>query len=195
MGTQAALSYNPVMAIESREARTVERVVTGRPTLGSQVLAYAEVLLLSVWIGSMVFFSFAVAPGAFSVLGTRHLAGLVVTSNIAKVEAIGLIAGALLILIQAVSWRASRLGRTARVIRLTLVIVMMAAAALSRLWVSPAMQTLRMQMGGIIDEVAADDPLRLQFNDLHQYSVGLMSVALFSGLVVLFLTVRSWLRR
>jgi hypothetical protein len=183
------------MAIESREVRTVERAVTARPSLSRQILAYAEVLLLAVWIGSMVFFSFAVAPGAFSVLGTRHLAGLVVTSNISKVEVIGLVSGTLLILLQAATWRASRLGRAAKVMRLTLVLVMMAAAALSRLWVSPAMHSLRLRMGGIIDEVAPDDPLRLQFNDLHQYSVALMSIALFSGLVVLFLTVRSWLKR
>ena len=49
-------------------------------------------------------------------------------------------------------------------------------------------------MGGHIDDVAATDPLRIQFNDLHQYSVGLMSAAILSGLVALFLTVRSWLK-
>jgi hypothetical protein len=31
----------------------------------------------------------------------------------------------------------------------------------------------------------------MEFDRLHQYSVGLMSLAMFAGLVVLFLTVRS----
>ena len=72
---------------------------------------------------------------------------------------------------------------------------MTAAAALSRLWVTEKMVSLRIAMGGIIDNVADDDPLKLQFNDLHQYSVALMSVALFAGLAALFLSVRSWLKR
>jgi len=50
-------------------------------------------------------------------------------------------------------------------------------------------------MGGHIDDVPGTDPMRIQFNYLHQYSVGLMSAAMVSGFVVLFLTVRAWLKR
>jgi hypothetical protein len=72
---------------------------------------------------------------------------------------------------------------------------MIASAALSRFWISPSMVSMRAAMGGHIDDVASTDPLRIQFNDLHQYSVGLMSAAMISGLVVLFLAVRSWFNR
>jgi hypothetical protein len=72
---------------------------------------------------------------------------------------------------------------------------MTAAAALSRFWISPRMVSLRQAMGGHIDDVPATDPSRIHFNDLHQYSVGLMSAAMLAGLVVLFLTVRSWIKR
>ncbi|HJQ69404.1 MAG TPA: DUF4149 domain-containing protein [Blastocatellia bacterium] len=173
----------------------MERAVVARFGVGHQIAAYAEFLLLGLWIGSMAFFSFAVAPGAFETLGTREMAGKVVTSNIIKVEWLGILIGPLLILIQAATWKARRGASIIKAIQMTLIVVMTAAAALSRLWVTEKMVALRIAMGGIIDNVADDDPLKLQFNDLHQYSVALMSVALFAGLAALFLSVRSWLKR
>src|SRR6266404_4226639 len=157
--------------------------------LGLQILAFVELLLLSVWLGSMIFFSFAVAPSAFAVLPTRELAGAMVTSTIGKVEALGLVIGPLLILIQAASWRARSSSNVNKILDVVLILVMISAAALSRFWISPQMVSLRAAMGGHIDDVSAGDPLRMHFNDLHQYSVGLMSAAMISGLLVLFLTV------
>ena len=163
--------------------------------LGQQIIAFTEVLLLGVWLGSMMFFSFAVAPSAFAVLPTREMAGVMVTSSIGKLEVLGLLFGVLLVLIHAAKWRRRSAGARVKTLKVFLLLLMIASAGLSRFWISPAMVSLRAQMGGHIDDVAATDPLRIQFNDLHQYSVGLMSAAMISGLVVLFLTVRSWLNR
>jgi hypothetical protein len=143
----------------------------------------------------MMFFSFAVAPSAFAVLPTREMAGVLVTSSIGKIEVLGLVFGSLLILIHAVKWRARPASRAVKLLQAVLLLLMIASAGGSRFWISPAMVSLRAQMGGHIDDAAATDPLRIQFNDLHQYSVGLMTAAMISGLVVLFLTVRSLLRR
>ncbi len=169
--------------------------MVARSGIGQQILAFIEVLLLGLWLGAMAFFSFAVAPGAFEALGVRELAGKVVTSNIIKVEWLGLIIGPLLILIQLATWKARRGSGLVKIIHLILLVVMTAAAALSRVWVTEKMVSLRIAMGEVIDNVAEDDPLKIQFNDLHQYSVALMSVALFAGLAALFLTVRSWHKR
>jgi len=143
----------------------------------------------------MMFFSFAVAPSAFAVLPTREMAGVMVTSTIGKIEMLGLVIGALLVLLQVANWRSKQLSGAIKTLQAVLLLVMIAAAGLSRFWISPAMVSLRARMGGHIDDVAASDPLRIQFNDLHQYSVALMSAAMISGLIVLFLTVRSWLKR
>jgi hypothetical protein len=169
--------------------------VRTRAGLGAQIIAFLEFLLLGVWLGSMVFFSFAVAPSAFAVLPSRHLAGQLVTSTIGKVEMIGLVLGLLLLLIQLGTLRSSGLGRLGKLLRLIAVLVMLAAAAASRFWISPTMVDLRARMGGIIDEMSATDPLRVEFDHLHKYSVSLMSAALIAGLILLFLTVRSWLTR
>jgi len=160
---------------------------------GLQLLAFTEVLLLSLWLGSMVFFSFAVAPSAFAVLPTRELAGALVTSTIAKVEMLGLITGPLLLLLQAVNRHARRFSSHGT-LRAGLILAMIATAALSHFWISPTMVSLRAAMGGNIDDVPANHPMRAHFNELHQYSVALMGVAIVAGVLLLFLTVRSWLK-
>jgi len=139
-----------------------------------------------------MFFSFAVAPSAFAVLPTREMAGVIVTGTIGKVEVIGLINGPLLILINTL--KKSRSSST-KVLSIGLIGLMVICAALSRFWISPSMVSLRAAMGGHIDDVSPADPMRLQFNALHQYSVALMGIAIVVGLVSLFLTVQSWLRR
>ncbi len=161
---------------------------------GVQLLAFAETLLIALWLGGMVFFSFAVAPSAFSALPSRHLAGMIVNSTLGKIEIIGLAIGSLLLLIQAASWRARSGEGRSRIIRLSLIGVMIACSALSRFWVSAALREIRNRIGNI-DELSLTDPLRVEFNDLHQYSVALMGAAMAAGVAVLFLSVRSWLRR
>ena len=173
----------------------MEQAPTANSKVVDQLRAFVEALLLSVWLGSMIFFSFAVAPSAFAVLPTREMAGVLVTSTIGKIELLGLIIGPLLILIKALGWRARRSSGASKTLQIVLVLVMIAAAALSRFWISPSMVSLRAAMGGHIDDLPATDPLRVQFNDLHQYSVALMGTAMVAGVVVLFLSVRSWLKR
>src|SRR5215475_13477445 len=172
------------------EGATVRRLSTAQ-----QVLAFTETLLLAVWLGSMIFFSFAVAPSAFAVLPSRHLAGQVVNSLISKLELMGLVVGPILILLYIASWKACRLLPMTRVVRIFLAIVMTASAVISRIWLSPAFRDLRQAMIDDIDQVAPTDPLRVQFDNLHQYSVASMSVAVFAGIVLLFLTTRVWLKR
>jgi hypothetical protein len=142
----------------------------------------------------MIFFSFAVAPSAFSVLPTREMAGVMVTSAIGKIEILGLMIGPLLLLIQAATWHSKGVSISLKALQAVLILLMVASAGLSRFWISPAMVSLRAGMGGHIDEVPINDPMRVQFNDLHQYSVALMGSAMIAGVVVLFLMVRSWLR-
>ncbi len=159
---------------------------------GWQFLAFAEFLLLGLWLGAMCFFSFAVAPSAFAVLPSRHLAGLVVASALTKVEWLGLIFGGLLLLLH---FFKARQQQTSRRLSLVLLLLMIAATAALRFWVSPAMNALRLSMGGVIDDILPTDPLRVQFNNLHQYSVWLMGASILAGVALLFVNVRSWFKR
>jgi len=143
----------------------------------------------------MVFFSFVVAPSAFAVLPSRQLAGELVNSSIGKVETIGVLSGTLLILFQAFTWSSLRGASNLKVARLIALILMNAANAALRFWIAPAMARLRVQMGGTVDNVLANDPVRVEFDRLHQYSVQLMGSMILLGILLLFLTVRFWMNR
>ena len=180
------------MAVHTRSEQVTESPAGAGFGVGYQILAFVEVLLLGVWLGAMGFFGFAVPQSGFAVLPSREMVGLLVTSTITKVEILGLVMGALLIVIQLVSWRA-RSG--ARSVRLNLIALMLAAAAISHFWITPEMVNLRESMGPALERLPLTDPLRQQFNHLHGYSVGLLMAAMIGGIVTLFLTVRSWLKR
>lgn len=179
------------MGVSLVDNETLKPATAANFGLGLQFLAFAEFLLLGVWLGSMMFFSFAVAPSAFAVLPSRHFAGLMVGSTLVKVEVIGLAIGSLLLLLQILKTRTPAAGVK---LNSVLLVVMLAATAALYFWISPAMNSLRLAMGNEIDSVPVTDPLRVQFNDLHQYSVRLMGTAILAGLVLLFCTVRGWLR-
>jgi len=42
-------------------------------------------------------------------------------------------------------------------------------------------------MGKPIDQVAVDDPLRVQFNQMHEYSVWVLMAAMAAALIVFFI--------
>jgi len=180
------------MSVNTTTHQITERAAGADSGVGFQILAFVEVLLLGVWLGAMGFFSFAVPQSGFAVLPSRELVGLLVTSTITKVELLGMVIGGLLIILQLASWR-SRSG--AKSARLILIGIMVAAAALSHFWITPEMVTLRNAMGPALETVPPADPLRMQFNHLHGYSVGSLMVAMLGGLACLFLIVRSWLKR
>jgi hypothetical protein len=178
------------MSAEVTDQETVKQATGATLGLGLQFLAFADFLLLGVWLGSMAFFSFALAPSAFAVLPTRHLAGLVVSSTLLKLEMIGLVIGSALLLVQLVkTWVLSASSK----LNFVFLILMLITTAALRFWISPSMNLLRQAMNGEIDTVPATDPARIQFNELHQYSVNLMAVTILSGLALLFFTTRSWL--
>src|SRR5262245_63990358 len=115
------------MAVSLKD-NNVEPALGATPGALRFVIAYLEALLLAVWLGSMIFFSFAVAPSAFAVLPTREMAGAMVTSTISKVEMLGLVIGPLLILMHFVAGRDS----TSKLINLMLLVLMNDAEAFSR---------------------------------------------------------------
>jgi hypothetical protein len=46
---------------------------------------------------------------------------------------------------------------------------------------------VRVQMGRPIDQVAADDPLRIQFDNLHEWSVWVLMTGMGAALIAFFI--------
>jgi len=138
-------------------------------------------------VGSILYFSFVVTRGAFSVLPNSDLAGALVGYTLAKLHMIGIMAGVIYLLATAVSERSvEALAHPAAL----LVFAMIVLTIVSQYGVIARMDVLRAQMGSI-EATAASNSLRAAFDRLHQYSVWLESAVLLSGLVALFLTARQ----
>ena len=153
----------------------------------STFLRVIEFLGLSLWLGSDVFLSFVVAPGAFRILGSRDQAGAMVGYSLNAMHVGGIVCGCILLL--------ARLARTKTFASLATpaalcVVLMIALTAISQFTVSAKMASLRVQMGSI-QATAPDSPLLAEFSRLHGISVSLESGVLLAGIAAIYLMVRE----
>ncbi|MFN0107371.1 MAG: DUF4149 domain-containing protein, partial [Blastocatellia bacterium] len=137
-----------------------------------------RIALLSGWLAVMAFFSFVVAPAAFKVLPTQYLAGQLVSRALGVTEIFGLVMGGVLLVLLLVAR-----GRKTKafLFELLLVALMTAAMAMSK-FVSGRMHGLRLQAGDGLYALPMSDPIRSNFDQLHQYSVGLTGFAMLAAI-------------
>jgi hypothetical protein len=150
-----------------------------------------EFLCLSLWLGADVFVSFVVAPGAFTLLGSRDLAGMFVGYSLVRLHLAGIFLGLLFL--------AARLGRTRDFASLTsaaalCVVLMVVLTAASQFTVSNRMENLKKEMGSV-QNTPGTDPRRMEFNRLHHASVRYEGAVLLLGLAGMFLLVRETVAR
>ena len=152
-------------------------------------LRYLMLLSLIVWVGGLIFFAFVVAPTAFAVLPTRHLAGNVVGRSINALHWMGIVAGLIYLACSVLYNRFSRGTTHIFTARHVLICLMLVLTLISQFVVSAKMAALRAAMGEI-DLVPIADARRIAFNQLHAWSTRLESGVLILGLIVLFLVAR-----
>src|SRR5215475_5552068 len=112
----------------------------------SNIFRALEFLSLSVWLGSDVFLSFVVAPGAFRMLASRDQAGAIVGFSLTKMHLLGIACGFVILLVRVMRTRsfASIVAPAA-----VCVILMIVLTMISQIAVTPKMAALRLQMGSI----------------------------------------------
>lgn len=146
-------------------------------------------LLLVLWLGAACFFSFAVAPSAFFVLPTREMAGALVSQTLSIVNYSGLIVGLILLASSFAKQNSTNLFRlwTERFLLLILTLCCAAGQFVIALWLS----WIKNQIGRPIDEIAFDDPARVSFDNLHQYSIWVLAAAMTAALIAYFFMARN----
>jgi uncharacterized membrane protein len=150
-------------------------------------LRFIQVFALGTWVGSIIYLSFVVAPGAFGVLQSRDQAGLMVGYSLARLHYMGMVA-AVLYLVAGLA-----LGQSVKAFvqpAMLGVILMWLLTVVSQTRVTPRLAELRTQMVSV-DATPKDNPLRVEFDRLHQSSVRIEVVVLLVGIASLFLTVRN----
>jgi len=140
-----------------------------------------RLLLLGLWLGAALFF-IGVAQTAFAVLPSRELAGAMVSRTLAILNYSGLGIAFISLLTSMIA--PVGISRFSQWIDRALVAIMgLSCGASQFIVISWMMFSVRAQMGRPIDEIPADDPLRMRFDALHQYSEWLMLAAMIAAIV------------
>lgn len=143
-----------------------------------------RLLLLAIWLGASVFF-IGVAQSVFSVVPERETAGAVVGRTLALLNYSGMVIAAILILTSLVG--APKVSQLWLWVERFLLLLLGASCAVGQFVIGIWLASVRAQMGRPIDQVAADDPLRLQFDMLHKYSVWILFAGMVASLIAFFI--------
>ena len=159
------------------------------------VASFWRAVLLAAWFGTALFFGAVVAPAAFGVLrsfglpNANEIAGTIVTRSLSVVNVAGFVL-ALVLLVSLLVWRGAT-GRTSFIVQCVCLIVIALATSLGHWLIAARMRALRTAMVLPIDQIAANDPRRVEFNSLHGYSVNALGLAMIAALVALVLMGRQ----
>lgn len=147
-------------------------------------------LSLVVWIGGLIFFAFVLAPTAFTVLPTTHLAGNVVGRALSKLHWIAIGSGIVFLISSLLYSRITDGAAHVFAARHVLLCLMLALTLVSQFGIMRRMDTLRVSLGDV-NSAPIDNPDRIQFEALHMWSTRVEGAVLLLGLVVVYVTAQQ----
>ncbi len=152
----------------------------------TQTIKWLYLLVLAVWIGSIVFFSFVVAPAVFKTLGPQE-AGQLIRKIFSKYYLIGFLCAALGIICVGILLADGAFGKWPAILSLLLLAAMGGTDLWLRQAVFPQMNQMRDQIIAAGDK--ADPELEREWKTLHRLSVQLNGAVLLAALALLFVVV------
>ena len=147
--------------------------------MGSTLINFIYLLSLVCWVGSIIFFSFFVAPVVFKTL-EREKAGELVGIIFPRYYMIGYVCG-VLVLVTLLLTGPETVG-----LKWCAWGIMMLGTASAGLGVNPRAKTLKEKLKDAPETEKPD--LEARFKTLHSLSVKLNATVLFAGLWLLWLT-------
>jgi uncharacterized membrane protein len=178
---------SPGVLVTAKESRALICNVGVYNSPVMSFLRFFMVLSLVVWIGGLIFFAFVLAPTAFQVLPSTHLAGNVVGRALGKLHWIGIISGVVFLTASLLYSYLTQGTAHIFAMRHVLLCLMLALTLFSQFWIIPRMDTLRASVGDFAT-VPLTDPARVQFDALHVWSTRVESAVLVLGLAAIYLT-------
>ena len=142
---------------------------------------------LGTWVGSILYFTIVVAPGAFRLLPNADEAGALIVYSLSRLHVAGIALGLVYLLATLLLRRSA--GALARPASL-LVFLMIALTSVSQFHVIAKMEMLRLESGSIF-ATPPDSPIRVAFDRLHTFSVWLEGIVVIAGVAALYLTARA----
>ena len=142
-------------------------------------------IAIAAWAGALLYFGF-IAKIAFDSLDSAS-AGTVVRGSLHALHHLGLIAGAIYLLLTVALLATQRDSHPARAIELVLIISMLALTFYSQYSVIPRMEADRLSLGGDVTKASTDAPAYIHFQRLHGLSVKLEGAVLVEAIILLAL--------
>ena len=159
-------------------------------TLYGDTLQFLYHLSLAILVGGGLVLGSAVAPAIFKTVGSRGEAGSIFGAALARWDGLAILCVALIVITSVLKAGAYEVNDApeARLIgRWVALAVMGVAAIYSSGWANPVARSLRVQAPAW-DEMPESTPLRREFAALHRRSSHAMRIAIFAGLVAMFLS-------
>ena len=155
------------------------------------IVRFLMLLALVMWVGGIVFFAFVLAPTVFhpGILPSRQLAGQVVSRSLGMLHWMGIGCGVVFLVTSVIDAQVTTGFASVFSARNLLMCAMILLTLVSIFAISRPMLALRNDMV-FIDNVSHDDPRRVEFNRLHEWSTRLESAVLLLGLAVIYLPAR-----
>lgn len=157
----------------------------------NSLISKLRLVLLAAWLGVAIFFGAWIAPTVFGVLrgaglsNANTLAGAMVSRLLAIINTGGFeIALFAFVTAFFVNSKQHRISRMVEVISLAIMTIM---TAVGQWFIAARMTALRAAMQVPIDQIAPDDPRRISFDNLHRYSVLVLSVGMLAAVVAIVL--------
>jgi hypothetical protein len=126
---------------------------------------------------------------SFGLPNANEIAGGIVTRSLSVINIAGFLIAMLLLVTLILRRNAS--GRVSFIIECVCVVLIALSTAVGHWVIAARMRALRAAMVLPIDQIAADDPQRIAFNNLHGYSVNALGLAMIAALVALVLMARG----
>lgn len=159
-------------------------------TLYFDLLQFFYHLALAVLVGGSFVLGVVVAPALFRGRRSRSEAGTAFGDVLARFDGLAIVAAAALVIttvLKAVGFEVTGSPDVRLIARWALVLILVAATLYSSGWASPVARTIRAHTPAF-DELPATAPARAEFARLHERSRRAMSVAVFVGLLAMFLS-------
>jgi len=152
----------------------------------NSILRFVQVIALGTWVGSIIYF-IVITQGIFGVLQSRDQTGLMVGYSLARLHYLGMVAAVLYLVAGLALAQSVKAFLQPAMIG---VVLMLALTLVTQMRVLPRLAELRTEMVSV-DSTPKDNPLRMEFDRLHQASVRIEVTVLLIGIAALFLTVRN----
>jgi hypothetical protein len=141
-------------------------------------LKFLMLLALSLWLGGIIFFTAVEAPAILNHVPDRAVGGEIINQSLGKLHWLGIVCGLVFLLASLLrSYATAHETRLFTFPHFT-VIVMLACTVVSQHFILPAIAQLR--------ATQSDPASAVQFQHLHNWSVGLESTVLLLGLLLLY---------